>query len=68
MALFEPNRRRNDEEYLGSDGFGTPEQVVERLQKRAGRGLGYSIHYFPELAYDTSGWELFAREVVPALA
>lgn len=30
-------------------------------------GLGYSIHYFPETAYDTSGLELFEREVIPAL-
>jgi F420-dependent oxidoreductase-like protein len=56
------------QEYLASDGFGTPEQIVERLTRRAEHGLGYSIHYFPELAYDTSGWELFEREVVPVLA
>ncbi|WP_243062372.1 LLM class F420-dependent oxidoreductase [Humibacter sp. RRB41] len=59
---------RIQREYLGSDAFGTPEQIVERLQTRAAHGLGYSIHYFPELAYDTSGWELFEREVIPALA
>jgi F420-dependent oxidoreductase-like protein len=59
---------RITQEYLGSDAFGTPEQIVERLQTRAARGLRYSIHYFPELAYDTSGWELFEREVIPALA
>ncbi len=55
-------------EYRGSLGFGTPEQVAERLQKRASHGLGYAIHYFPEAAYDTSGIELFEAEVVPALA
>ena len=42
--------------------------VVDRLAARARRGLGYSIHYFPELAYDTTGVELFEREVIPALA
>jgi alkanesulfonate monooxygenase SsuD/methylene tetrahydromethanopterin reductase-like flavin-dependent oxidoreductase (luciferase family) len=66
--LGDERTARIEQEYLGSDGFGTPEQVVERLRKRAEHGLGYSIHYFPELAYDTSGWELFEREVIPALA
>ena len=55
-------------EYRGSLGFGTPEQVTERLQERSSHGLGYAIHYFPEAAYDTSGIELFEAEVVPALA
>ncbi|NNC75950.1 MAG: LLM class F420-dependent oxidoreductase, partial [Acidimicrobiia bacterium] len=31
-------------------------------------GMGYAIVYFAEAAYDTSGLELFAREVAPALA
>ncbi|WP_029144809.1 LLM class F420-dependent oxidoreductase [Microbacterium luticocti] len=57
-----------ERDYLASDAFGTPEQVVENLSRRIEHGLGYSIHYFPELAYETSGWELFAREVIPALA
>ncbi|HKT55252.1 MAG TPA: LLM class F420-dependent oxidoreductase [Microbacterium sp.] len=57
-----------EREYLTSDGFGTPEQVAERLAERARHGLGYSIHYFADLAYDTSGWDLFAREVIPALS
>jgi F420-dependent oxidoreductase-like protein len=47
---------------------GTPEQIVEVLQERRALGLGYSIHYFPESAYDRSGVELFEREVIPALA
>jgi alkanesulfonate monooxygenase SsuD/methylene tetrahydromethanopterin reductase-like flavin-dependent oxidoreductase (luciferase family) len=47
---------------------GTPEQVVERLRGMAERGLGYTIVYFPEAAYDRSGIDLFEREVVPALA
>ncbi|RNE67269.1 LLM class F420-dependent oxidoreductase [Cryobacterium tepidiphilum] len=48
-------------------GVGTPEQVVERLTDMKQRGLAYSIHYFPEAAYDLSGVELFEREVMPAL-
>jgi F420-dependent oxidoreductase-like protein len=47
---------------------GTPEQVVEKLTDMRSRGLAYSIHYFPEAAYDRSGVELFEREVIPALA
>ena len=57
-----------ERDYLASPGFGTPEQVVERLTERAAHGLGYAIHYFPEAAYDRSGVELFEREVIPALA
>ncbi len=47
---------------------GTPEQLVERLQPWAAAGMTYAIVYFIEAAYDTGGLELFAREVVPALA
>ncbi len=47
---------------------GTPEQIVELLEERRALGLGYSIHNFPESAYDRSGVELFEQEVMPALA
>lgn len=47
---------------------GTPEQIIERLTKMRQMGLTYTIHYFAEAAYDRSGIELFAREVIPALA
>jgi alkanesulfonate monooxygenase SsuD/methylene tetrahydromethanopterin reductase-like flavin-dependent oxidoreductase (luciferase family) len=46
---------------------GTPEQVVERLQRLRDLGCGYVICYFPEAAYDRSGIELFESEVIPAL-
>ncbi|QAY59056.1 TIGR03560 family F420-dependent LLM class oxidoreductase [Microbacterium protaetiae] len=59
---------RAEREYLTSPAFGTPEQIVERLGEYAAHGMGYSIHYFPELAYDITGWELFEREVIPALS
>ncbi|MCR2812316.1 MULTISPECIES: LLM class F420-dependent oxidoreductase [Microbacterium] len=56
-------------EYRGGRGLvGTPAQVIERLQAMRERGLGYAIHYFPELAYDRSGVELFESEVIPALS
>lgn len=42
---------------------GTPEQVREKLRPWSDAGADYLIVYFPEAAYDTSGLELFAREV-----
>lgn len=45
---------------------GTPEQLVEKLQPWVDAGLDYAIAYFQDAAYDTSGLELFAREVFPA--
>lgn len=48
-------------------GAGTPEQLVESLQRLKGLGCEYVICYFPEAAYDRSGIELFEREVIPAL-
>jgi len=57
-----------EHDYLSSDGFGSVEQVAERLALRAEHGLGYAVHYFPEAAYDRSGIELFEREVIGALS
>jgi len=48
-------------------GVGTPEQIVEKLRALKSAGLSYAITYFPEAAYDTSGMELFEKEVIPAL-
>ena len=63
----------SDEDHLGRieamfrETAGTPEQLVEKLRPWADAGLGYTIVYFAEAAYDTSGLERFAREVIPAL-
>ncbi|MFL0580471.1 LLM class F420-dependent oxidoreductase [Dietzia sp. 179-F 9C3 NHS] len=54
--------------FRGLPAVGTPEQVVEKLSELRGLGMDYGIFYFPEIAEDTSGLELFEREVVPALA
>nr|WP_205709590.1 LLM class F420-dependent oxidoreductase [Kineococcus siccus] len=51
----------------GVPGVGTPEQIVEALRPVVAAGMTYPIVYFPEAATDTSGIELFEREVVPAL-
>lgn len=56
-------------QFAGGEGlYGTPEQVVETLKSREAEGLGYSIHYFPDSAYDRSTVELFEREVIPAFS
>ncbi len=47
---------------------GTPEQVVEKLQRMRALGCEYAILYFPEAAYDRSGIELFEQKVIPALS
>ena len=47
---------------------GTPDQVVAYLKEWEALGLGYAIIYFPDPAYDLSSLELFAKEVIPALA
>ncbi|MGS0685300.1 LLM class F420-dependent oxidoreductase [Nakamurella sp. GG22] len=53
--------------YVGLPGVGTPEQIVEKLSALKAKGMTYAITNFPELAYDTSGFELFEKEVIPAL-
>ena len=54
--------------FRGLPGVGTPEQIVEKLAPIRDLGMDYGIFYFPEIAEDTAGLELFEREVVPALA
>lgn len=52
----------------GMPGVGTPEQIVEKLRALGALGLEYAVAYFPDAAYDPSGFELFAREVIPELS
>ncbi len=47
---------------------GTPEQIIENLTSMKNLGMTYAIVNFAELAYDTSGAELFETQVIPALA
>jgi len=67
-ALGETRGEEHAGQVLSGALAGTPEQIVERLSTVRDLGLSYYIGYFPELAYDTSGVELFEREVIPALA
>jgi len=48
-------------------GVGTPEQIAEKLTALKELGLGYTIAYFTEAAYDTSGMHLFENRVIPEL-
>ncbi|MFF0488520.1 LLM class F420-dependent oxidoreductase [Nocardia sp. NPDC004068] len=50
-----------------SQAAGTPERIIENLIRLRDLGLRYAILNFPESAYDTSGIELFEREVIGAL-
>ena len=47
---------------------GTPEQISEGLTALGKLGMSYAIFYFPELAYDRSGLNLFTEQVAPAFA
>lgn len=53
---------------LFNSASGTPEQVVEKLKKWEESGMTYAIVNFADVAYDTSSMDLFAKEVIPALA
>jgi alkanesulfonate monooxygenase SsuD/methylene tetrahydromethanopterin reductase-like flavin-dependent oxidoreductase (luciferase family) len=48
-------------------GVGTPEQIVEKLSALKALGLEYTIAYFTEAAYDTSGMHLFENAVIAEL-
>ncbi|MFI5775494.1 LLM class F420-dependent oxidoreductase [Nocardia sp. NPDC051570] len=67
VAGVDPAKSFVDDMFRASQGVGTPAQIVERLTRLRDLGLGYAITNFPEAAYDTSGIELFEREVIPAL-
>ncbi len=64
----ESEARREADGMRRAAGVGTPERIAEDLARYAAAGLGYAIAYFPEAAYDRSGIDLFAREVIPGLA
>jgi F420-dependent oxidoreductase-like protein len=52
---------------IAGAGVGTHEQIVEKLTALKALGLGYTIAYFSEAAYDTSGMHLFENKVIPDL-
>ena len=66
-GLQEAVVRREIDGLRGSVGCGTPDQVVERLTALRDAGLGYTIAYFADAAYDTTSIDLFERAVIPEL-
>lgn len=65
---FVPEDRAERSARLHRAMAGTPGQLVEKLTPWAEAGAGYAILYFAEVAEDTTGLELFASEVMPALS
>ncbi len=61
----EERATRFAETYRASSG--TPEQIVANLKEWQGAGLSYAIINFADVAYDTTGVELFAEQVIPEL-
>jgi len=53
------------EEYARDTIVGTPEMVVERLQRLVDAGADYFIVSIPRIAYDQEPLQRFAREVMP---
>ena len=54
--------------FASSPLVGTPEQIGERLAAMEKLGMGYTIVYFADAAYDKSGIDLFNRTVASQLA
>jgi len=67
-VLGEDDARARAESLREGPLVGTPEQIVEALRALEAIGMTYAITYFAEAAYDTSGIDLFTKEVVPALS
>ncbi len=67
-SKFVAEERLDRMESLYREMAGTPEQLIEKLHAWSAVGMDYAIVYFAESAYDTSGLELFAKQVVPALS
>jgi len=63
----EANVDQQIEAQISGGGVGTPEQIAEKLTALKELGLGYTIAYFTEAAYDTSGMHLFENRVIPEL-
>jgi F420-dependent oxidoreductase-like protein len=60
--------RAVDANFIQAGTAGTPEQLISVFRRWQEEGLDYAIVYMPDVAYDRSGLERFAAEVVPALA
>lgn len=52
--------------YRRSPATGTIDQVATNLADIQDAGITYAICNFPDAAYDTTGMEIFEREIIPA--
>jgi F420-dependent oxidoreductase-like protein len=67
LGVPEANVDRQIAGHIEGVGVGTPEQIAEKLAALKALGLDYTIAYFTEAAYDTSGMHLFENKVIPQL-
>ena len=68
MRRYVSDQRAAEQAKLYKYASGTPEQVASYLKNWEALGLDYAIVYFPDPAYDPTSLDLFASEVIPALA
>ncbi len=68
MSRYVSDQRAAEQAKLYKYASGTPEQVVSYLKGWEALGLDYAIVYFPDPAYDPTSLDLFARDVIPAMA
>ena len=66
LLRFVPEERADLQAGFYEERSGTPEKIISDLKSWEAEGMGYAIVNFADAAYDTSGLELFAREVIPA--
>ena len=68
LARYVPEDHAERAANLYRQASGTPDQIVAYLKEWQQAGMSYAIIHFADAAYDTSGLERFAREVIPAFA
>lgn len=68
LTRFVPEKRADSFADFYSKASGTPDKIVAMLEEWRAAGMTYAIVNFADAAYDKSGIELFAKEVIPALS
>ena len=68
MRRYVSDQKAAEQAKLYRYASGTPEQIITYFKEWEALGLDYAIVYFPDPAYDLSSLDLFAAEVIPALA
>jgi alkanesulfonate monooxygenase SsuD/methylene tetrahydromethanopterin reductase-like flavin-dependent oxidoreductase (luciferase family) len=68
LLRFVPEERADLQASFYKDRSGTPEKIIADLKSWEAEGMGYVIVNFADAAYDVSGLERFAKEVMPAFS